>query len=176
MKELIKKVEQWADEKGILAAGDLLTQALKGQEEAQEFYEAVNDMMDDPADAYLSESAKMELGDRVVTCIVAAKIGGWDLQECAKMAYEKINQRGGKMINGAFVKDSDLKEVEDSPEPKKDYLTAARESKEKAIRSINAILRAFEAETGLEVTQVSNDVQITISGAFKREFDMVVEL
>lgn len=37
------------------------------------------------------------------------KTVGIDKNECARLAYQKISKRKGKMVNGIFIKESDLK-------------------------------------------------------------------
>ena len=49
------------------------------------------------------------IGDVVVTLIILAMQNDMDLYECLNFAYDEIKGRTGKMVNGVFVKSSDLK-------------------------------------------------------------------
>ena len=51
---------------------------------------------------------KDAIGDTLVTIIVLAHQIDLDVTECLGFAYEEIKNRKGKMINGTFVKESDL--------------------------------------------------------------------
>ena len=48
------------------------------------------------------------IGDVVVTLIILAMQNDMDLYECLNFAYDEIKGRTGKMVNGVFVKSSDL--------------------------------------------------------------------
>ena len=55
------------------------------------------------------ESAKIDaIGDMVVVLINIATRNGASLETCLGQAYEEIKDRKGRMINGSFVKESDL--------------------------------------------------------------------
>jgi len=70
MQELIKKVEQWAQDKGILEKGNPVKQALKTLEETTELLAAV---VDDDREALIDA-----IGDVVVTLIIQYKMqNGW---------------------------------------------------------------------------------------------------
>lgn len=100
MNELIEKVEAWAKDKGLHKA-ESSKQFLKVTEEVGEVAAALarndKDMLRDG------------IGDVVVTLIILAMQNGMDIHECLDTAYEEIAGRKGKMIDGVFVKESDLK-------------------------------------------------------------------
>ena len=48
------------------------------------------------------------IGDVVVTLVCMSMQLNMDFEECVKYAYEEIKDRKGKLINGTFVKESDL--------------------------------------------------------------------
>lgn len=58
---------------------------------------------------YLSDVHESAVRD-VVTCLgfISAKYGT-TLKDCLQSAYDEIKDRRGKMVNGVFVKESDLK-------------------------------------------------------------------
>lgn len=99
MNELITKVEEWAKEKGLDQA-DSSKQMLKTIEEVGEIATALvrND----------KDELRDGIGDVVVTLIILAMQNDMDLYECLNQAYNEIKSRTGKMIDGVFVKSSDL--------------------------------------------------------------------
>lgn len=102
MRELIKNVEQWADERGIFEKSDQFKQLAKTEEE---LYELADELVID-RDTDNIDNVKLELGDVVVTLILLAKMKGVDIIECLELAYDKISKRTGKMFDGLFVKDN----------------------------------------------------------------------
>ena len=100
MNELIENVEQWAKDKNLHNAS-ASKQYLKFSEEAGEIAAALARQ-----DRTSLEDA---IGDTVVTLIILAMQNGMDLESCLEVAYNEIKGRKGKMIDGVFVKESDLK-------------------------------------------------------------------
>ncbi|EPI18298.1 hypothetical protein D355_00293 [Enterococcus faecium SD1C-2] len=107
MNELITKVEKWAKDKGLDHA-DPKAQFLKVAEEFGEIASAMARSND--------ELFKDSVGDVIVTLIILSMQKGTNVQECLEMAYNEIKGRTGKMVDGVFVKSSDLKQLD---EPKK---------------------------------------------------------
>ena len=114
MKELIKDVEQWGRDKGILDKATVATQGAKVFEEGNEVIEAIKEYINDATSQNL-DNVKLELGDYAVTLILANKLNEIccdmmkvDHKECLQMAYKKISKRTGKMINGTFYKSEDI--------------------------------------------------------------------
>lgn len=56
------------------------------------------------------ELFKDSVGDVIVTLIILSMQKGTNVQECLEMAYNEIKGRTGKMVDGVFVKSSDLEE------------------------------------------------------------------
>ncbi|MEF5011580.1 MazG-like family protein [Escherichia coli] len=98
MNELITKVEQWAKDKGLNQA-DPKAQFLKVAEEFGEIASAMARSND--------ELFKDSVGDVIVTLIILSMQKGTNVQECLEM---EIKGRTGKMVDGVFVKSSDLEE------------------------------------------------------------------
>jgi NTP pyrophosphatase (non-canonical NTP hydrolase) len=95
--ELECAIEQWAEDKGILANATTMKQAEKTHEEVLELMAAIDeDNRDEIKDA---------IGDIMVTLIIQAKMQGMTIEECLNAAYDVISKRTGKMVNGQFVKD-----------------------------------------------------------------------
>ena len=115
--ELQELVQDWADAKGIIipTLDQTLAQLRKTQEEGQEFeneiwnffdfggFESLNEEESNTVQTY--KDLKLELGDVFVTLIVAAACLEIDPTECLGLAYEKIKNRTGKVVNGLFEKD-----------------------------------------------------------------------
>lgn len=110
MDELITKVEQWTKDKGLNQA-DPKAQFLKVAEEFGKIASAMARSND--------ELFKDSVGDVIVTLIILSMQKGTNVQECLEMAYNEIKGRTGKMVDGVFVKSSDL---EDSYEVEKEPL------------------------------------------------------
>ena len=101
MNILTKKIEKWAEERGLHEA-DPQAQMLKVTEEVGEIAGAIarNDI----------DAAEVEIGDGVVTLTILAMQLGLDINDCTNAAYQKIMNRNGKMVNGVYVKEEDLHE------------------------------------------------------------------
>ncbi|HFJ7379787.1 MAG: DUF1642 domain-containing protein [Enterococcus faecium] len=108
MDELITKVEQWAKDKGLDQA-DSSKQMLKTIEEIGEVAASL---------ARKDEHGLRDgIGDVVVTLIILAMQNDMDLYECLNQAYNEIKGRTGKMVDGVFVKSSDLKQLDEPQKP-----------------------------------------------------------
>lgn len=97
--KLVKNVELWSIDKGLDQA-DSSKQFLKVAEENGEIASALA-----RGD---KESLKDGIGDEIVTLIILGQQNGLTLEECLDTAYQEIAGRKGKMINGVFVKETDL--------------------------------------------------------------------
>lgn len=109
MNKLIANVEQWSFDKNLHKA-DSAKQFLKVIEEVGETASALA--------RGNQEGLKDGIGDVIVTMIILAQQNGLTVEECLRCAYYEIKGRKGKMVNGVFVKESDLKEEvgeEDKP-------------------------------------------------------------
>ena len=96
---LEQSVIGWAEERDILTYSDPKTQALKTVSE-------VGEMCDNIAKG---RDCRDDIGDIVVTLILQCALQKTTLAECLSLAYTEISKRKGKMINGVFVKEEDLK-------------------------------------------------------------------
>ena len=94
------KIRMWSREKGINKA-EPSKQMLKLVEEVGELAQGLakgnNDQVID------------SIGDVYVVLTILAQQLDLDVEDCVKMAYEEIADRKGKMVNGVFVKEEDLK-------------------------------------------------------------------
>jgi len=99
----IKAVEIWAKNLG-LDKTNSDKQLIKLVEEVGELSEAHNkNWRDKQIDS---------LGDIFVVLTIYALQNDLRIDDCIKEAYNTIKDRNGKMIDGVFVKNSDLKEVD----------------------------------------------------------------
>ncbi|MFD1335782.1 MazG-like family protein [Oceanobacillus iheyensis] len=102
LKILVKNVEQWSIDKGLDQA-DSSKQFLKVAEENGEIAAALA-----RGD---KKALKDGIGDELVTLIILGQQNGLTLEECLNTAYQEIAGRKGKMIDGVFIKEEDIKEV-----------------------------------------------------------------
>ena len=97
---IFKKIRSWAKVRGLYEKGDSKTQYVKLQEEAGELAKAL--LKNDQPEVIDA------IGDMVVVLTNLAHMRGLTIEECIHSAYEVINKRTGKMIDGTFVKDKEL--------------------------------------------------------------------
>ena len=112
-KKLNERVISWADSRGILEKATPLAQISKTEEEVAETREALF-AQDNGLEFYFNskgvrKNPKEEIidgfGDVLVTVLIGCKLQKIDPLEALRLALEIIEKRGGKMINGKFVKD-----------------------------------------------------------------------
>lgn len=91
-------IRLWAEMRGIYKDGDAKTQFVKLQEEAGELARAIlkNDR----------EELIDSIGDMMVVLTNLAALEGLKVEDCVVSAYQVIEKRTGKMVNGSFVKDT----------------------------------------------------------------------
>ena len=94
---MFNKIRTWAETRGLYEKGDPMIQYVKLQEEAGELAKAL--LKDDKPEVIDA------IGDIVVVLTNLAHQRGVYIESCIQSAYEVINKRTGKMINGTFVKD-----------------------------------------------------------------------
>ena len=95
--EIFNKIRYWAKTRGLFDEGYTKTQYIKLQEEAGELAKAL--LKHDELEVIDA------IGDMVVVLTNLAHIQGVSIERCIACAYDVINKRTGKMINGTFVKD-----------------------------------------------------------------------
>ena len=115
-------IEEWAIERGLHTANPD-KQMLKL---AEEFGELAQGMAKKNPD-----QIEDSIGDMYVVMTILSMQLGLDIEDCVLGAYNEIKDRRGKMINGVFVKEADLKDgvktddgwyCEASPSLRCDYL------------------------------------------------------
>ena len=98
--KLKQQIEQWAIDRG-LQNGDPKYQVLKLIEEVGELASGMN-KSDHPL-------VLDSIGDIFVVLVVLSTQLEIDITDCINYAYEEIKHRKGKMVNGVFVKEADMK-------------------------------------------------------------------
>ena len=100
LNKLEELTTQWANDRGIIKNGKLVTQGLKLFEESGELAGAILKGKD--------EKIKDGIGDSLVVLNNIAKIYGTTLEECWNLAYEEIKDRKGYLNEeGNFIKEAD---------------------------------------------------------------------
>lgn len=97
------KIRDWAFDRDLHTA-DPNKQALKLGEEFGELFEGLA-----KGNEALTKDA---IGDMYVVMTLMSEQLGFSIEECIDIAYDEIKDRKGRMIDGVFVKESDLKEDE----------------------------------------------------------------
>ena len=97
--ELTRKIEIWATDRNLHNA-DSKAQISKLTEEIGELASGVNKGNKDVI--------KDSIGDAYVVLTILAMQQKVDVRDCIDMAYQEIKDRRGELINGTFVKESDL--------------------------------------------------------------------
>lgn len=109
MDNLIKNVEQWFVDRN-LDSLDGTGQLSKLQEEVDELKEAFwkQSATDEHSVDYRCEEEDA-VGDIMVVLIGYCMQKNIDITQALQLAYNEIKDRKGKVINGVFVKEADLK-------------------------------------------------------------------
>jgi NTP pyrophosphatase (non-canonical NTP hydrolase) len=100
IQETTKLIEQWAIDRNLHTA-DPNKQMLKLVEE---FGELGQGMAKGNGELIIDS-----IGDMYVVMTILSMQLGLNIEDCINIAYNEIKDRKGKMINGVFVKESDLK-------------------------------------------------------------------
>lgn len=109
MDDLIKNVEQWFVDRNLVSL-DGTGQLAKLQEEVDELKEAFwKQVPTNGHDIGYRCEEEDAVGDIMVVLIGYCMQRGIDINEALQLAYSEIKDRKGKVINGVFVKEADLK-------------------------------------------------------------------
>ena len=98
--QLVEKIAQWHRDRNLIDGSTDKDQYMKLIQEAGELSDSIckgKDIRDD-------------IGDMMVVLINIMTRNGLSMEECLQVAYDDIKDRKGKMINGVFVKESDLQD------------------------------------------------------------------
>ncbi len=105
-----EKVIDWAKARQIIPNSTPMAQAMKGIEEAVEWFQAATAVSilpkDDPQYQYWLDKFKDGIGDTLVCIVNSAALANVDVIECFNIAYNEIKDRKGTMNEkGIFVKE-----------------------------------------------------------------------
>ena len=98
--QLVEKIAQWHRDRNLIDGSTDKDKYMKLIQEAGELSDSIckgKDIRDD-------------IGDMMVVLINIMTRNGLSMEECLQVAYDDIKDRKGKMINGVFVKESDLQD------------------------------------------------------------------
>lgn len=96
----ISLIEKWAEDRNLIEGSTPQAQMLKTVEELGELAGAI---------AKNNREVQIDsIGDVVVTLVILSRQLDIDFGEAVRVAYNDIKDRKGQMINGIFVKESDL--------------------------------------------------------------------
>lgn len=90
----------WADQRNIIDGASMQTQFVKLIEEVGELAEGIAKGR--------PEAIVDGIGDAVVVLTILAAQAGTNISDCIETAWNEIKDRKGRMVNGTFVKESDL--------------------------------------------------------------------
>jgi NTP pyrophosphatase (non-canonical NTP hydrolase) len=99
LQETTKLIEKWAADRNLITA-DPFKQTLKLGEEFGELCQGLA-----KNNRYLVIDS---IGDMFVVLTILSKQLGVCIEDCVVAAYDEIKDRKGKLVNGVYVKESDL--------------------------------------------------------------------
>lgn len=94
------EIRQWAHDRNLIEGSDRFRQMVKLVEEQGELAAGI---------AKGNEAMVIDsIGDMAVVLTIMAAQSGVDIERCIEFAYQEIKDRKGRMIDGVFVKESDI--------------------------------------------------------------------
>lgn len=94
-------IRSWSKKRGLDQAS-YVSQTLKLVEEVGELATSINK-------GYEAEQIDA-IGDIYVVLTILAQQMGLKIEKCVELAYNEIKNRKGKLVNGIFVKEKDIKD------------------------------------------------------------------
>ena len=98
IQQLTHLVEQW----------HIARNLIEGATDKDQLAKLIQEMGELSDNICKGRDIKDDIGDIIVVLINIAERNGISLTECVSTAYEDIKDRKGKMIDGVFIKESDL--------------------------------------------------------------------
>jgi len=124
---LFSKIIEWAKDRNIIKGSTPQGQFTKLLEEVIELYSTLhpdktglqvrNSILDLTSELYFrgkidqapsGKTIEDDVGDCVVVLTIISEMQGLTMQKCISQGYSDIEHRKGEMIDGIFVKESDL--------------------------------------------------------------------
>ena len=100
MNNRFQAIRDWAEARNIIEGATPEKQFVKLMEELGELAEGMSKGR--------IEAVKDGIGDAVVVLTIMAAQHDMNIEDCVEMAWHEIKDRKGCMINGVFIKESDL--------------------------------------------------------------------
>lgn len=97
------RIREWAEARNLIAGSTVQAQFVKLIEEVGELAEAIAKGKD--------EQFMDSIGDAFVVLTILAAQKNLEIEECIAHAWDAIKDRGGKLIDGVWVKEEDLQNV-----------------------------------------------------------------
>lgn len=98
LEDLVVNIRNWAEDRNIIKGSNSKTQYVKLIEEAGEL----------AGNIARGRDVKDDIGDMVVVLTILAAQHGLTIEECVAEAWDDIKDRKGRMVDGVFIKESDL--------------------------------------------------------------------
>jgi len=95
---LVNKVEQWHHDRNLIKGSTDHAQYVKLIEEAGELAGNIS----------RGKDVRDDIGDMIVVLVNIAARNGHNLHNCLEIAFDDIKDRKGRMVDGVFIKESDL--------------------------------------------------------------------
>jgi NTP pyrophosphatase (non-canonical NTP hydrolase) len=96
--DLIVLIEEWAEARNLI-----LGATPKGQ-----FHKLIQECAELSDNLCKGKDPRDDIGDILVVLIIMAKQLNVDIADCLNIAYDDIKDRRGRMVDGIFIKESDL--------------------------------------------------------------------
>lgn len=93
-------IRQWANDRNIINGATMQAQFVKLIEEIGELAQGIAKGRPD--------AIEDGIGDAVVVLTILAAQHGVTIEDCIEIAWNEIKDRKGRMVNGTFLKESDL--------------------------------------------------------------------
>lgn len=131
---ILTRIGQWGLDRNITKAGGAtaLSQIAKIREELDEIEEGIRENN--------AEKVKDGIGDTQVVLVQIARLAGFSLEYCTRLAYDEIKDRTGMMRCGVFIKQTDLDLVGDF-----DWIAFEKCTDAQMVRDLIAKAKEWEA-------------------------------
>jgi NTP pyrophosphatase (non-canonical NTP hydrolase) len=97
----LEDIRNWAHDRNLILGASPQAQVVKLVEEIGEMAHGIaKNRIDEVKDG---------IGDAVVVLTIIAAQYGVNIEECIDLAWNEIKDRKGRVVNGVFVKEADLK-------------------------------------------------------------------
>lgn len=108
IKQLEKNVKGWSQKRGILDQSTREKQMVKFEEERREMMDAIGDQAVCLINAYALGMKQDDYIEYIEGLMDASWKAGVNFDECLQMAWDEIKKRAGLMVDGLYVKWSNL--------------------------------------------------------------------